>query len=148
MLVLQNSGAVHLVHPNSNCVLQSFVVDSELFHGQFAISTHPNNPNGLLLVNERGTVAETYILARENKFKRLPSFRDLDKKAKNHDVSSDDSHRASGDLRRCDSALQSDRVDHAASAKSPPKKGAWLEKQVAKAQRESILAKLDNNVRS
>ena len=110
------------------------------------MTTHPHNPNGLFIVNERGTTAETYIVARENKFKRLPSFRD-NKKNKDYEGSSDDSHYQPGLLNRCDSALKSDRNGPTESSNSPPRKGEWLEKKVQKARRDTILAKLDKNVR-
>ena len=132
MLVLQNSGAIHLVHPNANCVLRSFVIDSDLYHGLFAITTHKYNPNGIFIVNERGTIAETYTLVTENKLKRLPSFRDAFKNAQECEGSS---HDGEGKYNSADSELKSDASrEYMNSSKSPQKKG-WLDKKIEKAKK-------------
>lgn len=65
IIVLQNYGAFHLCHPNSNTVLQKTFIQSYCFNANFSISSNVHkNLNGILVANEKGTIAETYIFHR------------------------------------------------------------------------------------
>ena len=72
LLVLQNNGHFHICHPNSSKLVQESLIQSHCFNGKFSISKSSNklNPNGIFVVNEKGTLAETYIFGNEFGLKR------------------------------------------------------------------------------
>lgn len=55
--------------------MQKYFINSECFNASFAVSPNGHkNLNGILIVNERGTIAETYI------FNRYSGNQDLKRK--------------------------------------------------------------------
>ena len=72
LLVLQNNGHFHICHPNSSKLVQQSLIESHCFNGKFSLSKSSTklNPNGIFVVNEKGTQAETYIFGNEFGLKR------------------------------------------------------------------------------
>lgn len=76
LLVLQSNGNFHHCRPGSPAPLRPFVFKSACQYGSFAVSEAVSkNNNGLFVVNDAGTIAETWLHRHGLQYKRLGSLR-------------------------------------------------------------------------